>query len=63
MATPRPAVSLAAMPGRRRATLEMAQRFEEAGFSGIYCPSLGDCVGLCEALALSTRSIPFDTKS
>jgi alkanesulfonate monooxygenase SsuD/methylene tetrahydromethanopterin reductase-like flavin-dependent oxidoreductase (luciferase family) len=61
VATPMPAVSMAAMPGRRRATLEMAQRFEQTGFSGIYCPSLGDCVGLCEALALSTRSIPLGT--
>ncbi|HVQ74441.1 MAG TPA: LLM class flavin-dependent oxidoreductase [Candidatus Binatia bacterium] len=58
---PIPAVSLAAMPGRRRATLEIAQRFEQAGFAGIYCPSLGDCVGLCEAIGLSTRSIPFGT--
>jgi alkanesulfonate monooxygenase SsuD/methylene tetrahydromethanopterin reductase-like flavin-dependent oxidoreductase (luciferase family) len=56
-----PAVSLAAMPGRRQGTLEMAQRFEQAGWSGIYCPSLGDAMGLCEALALSTRSIPFGT--
>jgi alkanesulfonate monooxygenase SsuD/methylene tetrahydromethanopterin reductase-like flavin-dependent oxidoreductase (luciferase family) len=61
VATTMPAVSMAAMPGRRRATLEMAQRFEQAGWSGIYCPSLGDCVGLAEALALSTKSIPFGT--
>jgi alkanesulfonate monooxygenase SsuD/methylene tetrahydromethanopterin reductase-like flavin-dependent oxidoreductase (luciferase family) len=55
----KPAVSLAAVPGRRRATIEMAQRLEREGFSGIYCPSYGDGVGLCEALALSTREIPF----
>lgn len=61
MASPMPAVSLVAMPGRRRATLDMARRFEEAGFAGLYCPSLGDCVGLCEALALTTRAIPFGT--
>jgi alkanesulfonate monooxygenase SsuD/methylene tetrahydromethanopterin reductase-like flavin-dependent oxidoreductase (luciferase family) len=57
----KPAVSLAAVPGRRRATIEMAQRLERDGFSGIYCPSYGDGVGLCEALALSTREIPFGT--
>jgi alkanesulfonate monooxygenase SsuD/methylene tetrahydromethanopterin reductase-like flavin-dependent oxidoreductase (luciferase family) len=57
--TPKPAVSLAAVPGRRKATIEMAQRLEREGFSGIYCPSYGDGVGLCEALALSTRDIPF----
>ncbi len=57
----KPAVSLAAMPGRRRVTLEVAARFEQAGFGGIYCPSLGDAMGLCEALALATREIPFGT--
>jgi alkanesulfonate monooxygenase SsuD/methylene tetrahydromethanopterin reductase-like flavin-dependent oxidoreductase (luciferase family) len=59
--TGKPAVSLAAVPGRRRATIEMAQRLEQEGFSGIYCPSLGDGLGLCEALALTTREIPFGT--
>jgi alkanesulfonate monooxygenase SsuD/methylene tetrahydromethanopterin reductase-like flavin-dependent oxidoreductase (luciferase family) len=59
--TGKPAVSLAAVPGRRQATLEMAQRLEREGFGGLYCPSLGDGLGLCEALALSTREIPFGT--
>ena len=54
--TRKPAVSLAAMPGRRKATLEMAKRLEEEGFAGIYCPSLGDGLGLCEAIALATRT-------
>jgi alkanesulfonate monooxygenase SsuD/methylene tetrahydromethanopterin reductase-like flavin-dependent oxidoreductase (luciferase family) len=47
--------------GRRQATLELAQRIEQEGFSGIYCPSFGDGMGLCEALALVTREIPFGT--
>lgn len=59
--TPKPAVSLAAVPGRRQATIEMARRFEQEGFAGIYCPSFGDGLGLCEALALATREIPFGT--
>jgi alkanesulfonate monooxygenase SsuD/methylene tetrahydromethanopterin reductase-like flavin-dependent oxidoreductase (luciferase family) len=59
--TRKPAVSLAAMPGRRKATIEMAKRLEEEGFTGIYCPSLGDGLGLCEAIALATRSIPLGT--
>jgi alkanesulfonate monooxygenase SsuD/methylene tetrahydromethanopterin reductase-like flavin-dependent oxidoreductase (luciferase family) len=59
--TRKPAVSLAAMPGRRKATIEMAKRLEEQGFTGIYCPSLGDGLGLCEAIALATRSIPLGT--
>jgi alkanesulfonate monooxygenase SsuD/methylene tetrahydromethanopterin reductase-like flavin-dependent oxidoreductase (luciferase family) len=58
---PKPAVSLAAVAGRRKATLELAQRVEQEGFSGIYCPSFGDGLGLCEALALTTHEIPFGT--
>jgi len=59
--TAKPAVSLAAVPGRRQATIEMAQKLEREGFSGLYCPSLGDGLGLCEALALATREVPFGT--
>jgi len=58
---PKPAVSLAAVAGRRKATLELAQHIEQEGFSGIYCPSFGDGMGLCEALALTTHEIPFGT--
>src|SRR5258705_5153704 len=59
--TTKPAVGLVAVAGRRRATLEMAQRLEREGFTGIYCPSPGDGLALCEALALSTREIAFGT--
>ena len=57
----KPAVSLVAVPGRRRATLDLAQRLEREGFTGIYCPTMGDGLALCEALALSTREIPLGT--
>jgi alkanesulfonate monooxygenase SsuD/methylene tetrahydromethanopterin reductase-like flavin-dependent oxidoreductase (luciferase family) len=57
----KPAVSLVAVAGRRRATLELAQRLEREGFTGIYCPSPGDGVGLCEALAVATREIALGT--
>jgi alkanesulfonate monooxygenase SsuD/methylene tetrahydromethanopterin reductase-like flavin-dependent oxidoreductase (luciferase family) len=57
----KPAVSLVAVAGRRRATLELARRIEQEGFTGIYCPSPGDGLALCGALALSTREIPFGT--
>ena len=57
----KPAVSLVAVPGRRRATLELAQRLEREGFTGIYCPSPGDGLALCEALAIATREIAFGT--
>ena len=56
-----PAVALAAVPGRRRATLELARELEAKGFAGAYCASFGDAVGLCEALALTTKTIPFGT--
>ena len=57
----KPAVSLVAVAGRRRATLDLAQRLEAEGFTGIYCPSPGDGMALCEALALVTREIPLGT--
>jgi alkanesulfonate monooxygenase SsuD/methylene tetrahydromethanopterin reductase-like flavin-dependent oxidoreductase (luciferase family) len=59
--TLKPAVSLVAVAGRRRPTLDLAQRLEQEGFGGIYCPSMGDGLALCEALALATREIPFGT--
>jgi alkanesulfonate monooxygenase SsuD/methylene tetrahydromethanopterin reductase-like flavin-dependent oxidoreductase (luciferase family) len=59
--TRKPAVSLAAVPGRRKATIELAQQVEREGFTGMYCPSLGDGLALCEALALQTHEIPFGT--
>jgi alkanesulfonate monooxygenase SsuD/methylene tetrahydromethanopterin reductase-like flavin-dependent oxidoreductase (luciferase family) len=59
--TTKPAVSLVAVAGRRQATLDLARRLEDEAFTGIYCPSPGDGLALCEALALVTREIPFGT--
>ena len=56
-----PAVSLAAVPGRRQRTLELASEIERRGFSGIYCPSLGDCMSLCLSIAHVTDEISFGT--
>ena len=56
-----PAVSLAAVPGRRAKTVEVAQTLEKKGFPGIYGPSLGDSLSLCNAIALSTTSIEIGT--
>ncbi len=61
MPTQMPAMSLAAVPGRRNTIIELAQEVERRGFAGIYCPSLGDNLALCEALALTTREIHFGT--
>jgi alkanesulfonate monooxygenase SsuD/methylene tetrahydromethanopterin reductase-like flavin-dependent oxidoreductase (luciferase family) len=56
-----PALSLAAVAGRRRATIELAQEIERRGYQGIYLPSFGDAMGLAVALALETKTIPFGT--
>lgn len=56
-----PALSLAAVPGRRKATIELATEIEKKGFTGIFGPSLGDSLALCEALAFATNEIPFGT--
>lgn len=57
----KPAVSLAALPGRRLATLEIARQIEARGFAGIYTPSLQDNMSLCLSLAHVTKTIPFGT--
>lgn len=56
-----PALSFAAVPGRRQATIALAAEIERRGFSGLYCPSFGDGLALCEALALATKTIAFGT--
>ena len=56
-----PALSLAAVPGRRAKTLELAADIERRGFSGIYCPSFGDAMGLCLSIAHVTSTIQFGT--
>lgn len=54
-----PAVSLAAVPGRRLRTLELAKEIEDRGFAGIFGPSFGDVLALCTSLAHATERIPF----
>ena len=56
-----PALSLAAVPGRRARTIELAAEIEEREFSGIYCPSFGDAMGLCLSIAHATTTIEFGT--
>ncbi|MDH3603815.1 MAG: LLM class flavin-dependent oxidoreductase [Candidatus Tectomicrobia bacterium] len=57
----KPAIGFVAVPGRRQATLEVAKQLEQEGFTGLYCPSLGDGMAVCEALAYVTHDIPFGT--
>jgi alkanesulfonate monooxygenase SsuD/methylene tetrahydromethanopterin reductase-like flavin-dependent oxidoreductase (luciferase family) len=56
-----PSVNLAAMPGRRNATLDLAREIEQRGFSGIYSVSLSDGLGLCQMLAIATERIALGT--
>jgi alkanesulfonate monooxygenase SsuD/methylene tetrahydromethanopterin reductase-like flavin-dependent oxidoreductase (luciferase family) len=56
-----PALALAAVPGRRLATLELAHEIERRGFQGIYCASFGDAMGLCLSLAHTTKTLHFGT--
>jgi alkanesulfonate monooxygenase SsuD/methylene tetrahydromethanopterin reductase-like flavin-dependent oxidoreductase (luciferase family) len=56
-----PAISLVAVPGRRRRTIELAQEIERRGFAGIFSPSMFGNMSLCEALAWNTTAVPFGT--
>jgi alkanesulfonate monooxygenase SsuD/methylene tetrahydromethanopterin reductase-like flavin-dependent oxidoreductase (luciferase family) len=56
-----PAISLVAVPGRRRLTIDIARDIERRGFSGIFSPSMFGNMSLCEALAWNTERITFDT--
>jgi Luciferase-like monooxygenase len=59
--TDKPAVALATLPGRRNTTIELAKEIESRGFSGIYCASIIDNMGLCLSLAHETTTIEFGT--
>jgi alkanesulfonate monooxygenase SsuD/methylene tetrahydromethanopterin reductase-like flavin-dependent oxidoreductase (luciferase family) len=61
MPQPLPAISLVAVPGRRRQTLDIAREMERRGFAGIYIPSRFGNMAQCTALALATEHIPFGT--
>ncbi len=61
MPEPLPALSLVAVPGRRRITLDVAKEAERRGFSGIYVPSIFGNMAQCTALALATERMTFAT--
>ncbi|MFV0524599.1 MAG: LLM class flavin-dependent oxidoreductase [Acidimicrobiales bacterium] len=58
---PMPALSLAAVPGRRARTVALATEIDQRGFSGIFCPSMGDAMGLCLAAAMATERVTIGT--
>ncbi len=56
-----PAMSLAASPGRRLRTIDLARDIEARGFPGVYCPSFGDAMGLCLSIAQATTTLEVGT--
>ncbi len=58
---PLPAISLVAVPGWRRETLDIAREIERHGFTGIYVPSRFGNMAQCTGLALGTERITFGT--
>jgi alkanesulfonate monooxygenase SsuD/methylene tetrahydromethanopterin reductase-like flavin-dependent oxidoreductase (luciferase family) len=58
---PLPGISLVAVPGRRRLTLDIARDIERRGYAGIYTPSMYGNMSQCEAMCWSTERIPFGT--
>jgi alkanesulfonate monooxygenase SsuD/methylene tetrahydromethanopterin reductase-like flavin-dependent oxidoreductase (luciferase family) len=61
MPEPLPALSLVAVPGRRRMTLDLAAEAERRGFAGLYVPSIFGNMAQCTALALATERIALAT--
>jgi alkanesulfonate monooxygenase SsuD/methylene tetrahydromethanopterin reductase-like flavin-dependent oxidoreductase (luciferase family) len=59
MPEPLPAISLVAVPGRRRDTLDLAREAERRGFAGLYIPSRYANMAQATALAFATERIPF----
>jgi alkanesulfonate monooxygenase SsuD/methylene tetrahydromethanopterin reductase-like flavin-dependent oxidoreductase (luciferase family) len=54
-----PALNLAAIPGQRLATLELAREIERRGFAGISVASPFGTIAQCAGLAFATRRIEF----
>jgi hypothetical protein len=61
MPEPLPAISLVAVPGRRRHTLDIAREIERRGFCGIYMPSRYGNMLQCTGLALASERIRLGT--
>ncbi len=56
-----PALSLVSVPGKRSVITEAVVEMEQRGFSGVFCPSLGDAMSLCLTIAHVTETIEFGT--
>jgi len=56
-----PGVGLIAVPGKWTTALGLVQELELRGFEGVYAPSLGDCMGLCQAVVQTTDRLRAGT--
>ncbi len=61
MTTRMPALSLAAVPGKRTLAVELSTEIERRGFTGVYLPSFGDALGLSVSVAHATTSLEIGT--
>jgi alkanesulfonate monooxygenase SsuD/methylene tetrahydromethanopterin reductase-like flavin-dependent oxidoreductase (luciferase family) len=61
MSAPLPALSLVAVPGRRRQTLDIAREAERRGFAGLFIPSRYGNMAQATALAFASERILFGT--
>jgi alkanesulfonate monooxygenase SsuD/methylene tetrahydromethanopterin reductase-like flavin-dependent oxidoreductase (luciferase family) len=52
---------MTAVPSRRLRTIDVAVEAERRGFSGLYCPTFGDGLAMCQSIAAATRTIRFGT--
>lgn len=50
----KPGFTLTGVPGHRKALIETARELDRRGFPHVYCPSRGDGLGLCLAIAQAT---------
>lgn len=57
----KPAISLMAIPGRRRQTIDVAVEADRRGFPGIWIPSPGEALGLSGSLVLATENLQIAT--
>jgi alkanesulfonate monooxygenase SsuD/methylene tetrahydromethanopterin reductase-like flavin-dependent oxidoreductase (luciferase family) len=56
-----PALTVIPTPGRFTGAIELGQEVERRGFAGLYVPSLGDAMAMCQALAMTTETFQFGT--
>jgi alkanesulfonate monooxygenase SsuD/methylene tetrahydromethanopterin reductase-like flavin-dependent oxidoreductase (luciferase family) len=56
-----PAICLVATPGKRQAQIETAVEAERLGFTGVFCPSFGDALGMSLSIAHATSTIEIGT--